>query len=61
MEMQYEEEEEERWPYWSVGLLNYHFEQFLFQSLAAQLQVHPTATWWVTTRILSISRLAFDI
>ena len=44
-----EEEEEERWPYWPIGLLNSNFEQFLVQSLAAQLQVHPNATWWVTT------------
>jgi hypothetical protein len=49
MEMRYEEEEEERWPYWPAGLLNSDFEQFLVQSLAAQLQVHPSATWWVTT------------
>jgi hypothetical protein len=57
MEMRYEEEEEEeRWPYWPTELLNSDFEQFLVQSLVAQLQVHPSATLWVTGLTMSITR-----
>jgi hypothetical protein len=29
-----------------LRLVNSDFEQLLAQSLAAQLQVHPSATWW---------------
>jgi hypothetical protein len=55
--MWYREEEEERWPYWSAGLLNSDFEQFLVQSLAAQLQVHTSETWWVTCLISSFTKM----
>ena len=44
-----------KWPNWPAGLLNSDFEHMNIQSLAAQLQVHPSATWWITVVDFSIS------